>query len=27
LRFDDGVLTTGAFRKQAANIYTYTIEW
>jgi type II secretory pathway pseudopilin PulG len=27
LRFDDGILTTGAFRKQAANIYTYTIEW
>jgi prepilin-type N-terminal cleavage/methylation domain-containing protein len=27
LRFDDGCLTTGAFRKQAANIYTYTIEW
>jgi prepilin-type N-terminal cleavage/methylation domain-containing protein len=27
LRFDDGILTTGAFRKQAANTYTYTIEW
>ena len=27
LRFDDGILTTGAFRKQAANIYTYTLEW
>jgi len=26
-RFDDGCLTTGAFRQQAANIYTYTIEW
>jgi type II secretory pathway pseudopilin PulG len=27
LRFDDGILTTGAFRKQAASIYTYTLEW
>lgn len=26
-RIDDGVLSTGAFRKQAASIYTYTLEW
>ena len=27
LRFDDGCLTTGAFREQAATVYTYTLEW
>jgi len=26
-RFDDGCLTTGAFRQQAPNVFTYTIEW
>jgi prepilin-type N-terminal cleavage/methylation domain-containing protein len=26
-RFDDGCLTTGAFREQAPTVYTYTIEW
>jgi len=26
-RFDDGCLTTGAFREQANTVYTYTIEW
>ena len=26
-RIDDGILATGAFRKQAGNIFSYTIEW